>query len=203
MQVHQSVDGGGARTCYHGSGAVDAASEWVMLIVAAIGRAFIGALFGVGCFMMLLPLLVGLFATSQTTIIQPLFWAVVAICALSGVVGLSARRAFGLGLLEFGLCSLTLPLSIGLFINVISAAVATQAASDKGFAALRDILASGLLTWVAAIVACTIAGICLVSAYFLLRRDRGAAPIPAATIDTSRWSKSDREAYERQQARRG
>src|SRR3569833_529685 len=173
-----------------------------MRIVAAIGRALIGAVFGAFCFLALLPLFVGLFAASSPSLIGTLFWVFAAIGAVSGIAALSARRACGLGFLELGLSTLILPLSIAMFTGTISGTVAAAAANDPGFATLRDVLESRVLTWTAAIAGIGFAGMFFVLAYFLLRRDRATAPIPAANIDASRWSPDDREAYERQQARR-
>lgn len=173
-----------------------------MQVITAIGRALIGAAFGTACFMVLLPLFVATFATSSPSTIPSLFWVFAVIGAASGIAALSARRAFGVGFLELGLSMLVLPVSTGMFIDTLSATVAKAAANDPGFATLKDVLESRVLTWTATIASVGFGGICFLLAYFLLRRDRALEPIPTAEIDTSRWSPRDREAYERQQARR-
>jgi hypothetical protein len=179
-----------------------------MGIVSGIFRLIIGAVFGLGCYIALAPALAAMMSAASSQAIGIVTIVFVVVGAIIGLLARSIRRAFGWGFLELALCTLGLPLSTMLLAGKVANDMTTAAASgDKGTTLIGSGLAGGLMTGAAAIVGFFLGAIFLIIALVLLlggRRevilvDRASGAAVAGVsgqVDTSRWSRRDREAFE-------
>jgi hypothetical protein len=179
-----------------------------MGIVSGIFRLIIGAVFGLGCYVALAPALAAMMSGVSSQAIGVVTIVFVVVGAIIGLLARSIRRAFGWGFLELALCTLGLPLSTMLLAGKVANDMTTAAASgDKGTTLIGSGLAGGLMTGAAAIVGFFLGAIFLIIALVLLlggRRevilvDRASGAAVAGIsgkVDTSRWSRRDREAFE-------
>lgn len=183
-----------------------------MSIVSAIFRIIIGAAFGLLSYLALSPALAAFIDTSSdSTGISIALGVCVLLGAFFGFMAPTIRRAFGWGFLELGLATFALPLSTMLLGGKVAAQMTEAAtAADKGATLLGAGIGASLMTGAAAIVGFFLGAIFLIIALILLlggRRevilvDRASGAAVAGTaraIDTSKWSKRDREAFEGRQ----
>lgn len=181
-----------------------------MGFVSGVTRLVVGAIFGLGFYILLTPIFAALIDTGNSTVITGLMLAVVLLSALAAVLTSTIRRAFGFGFLWLGLASLALPLSTMVLAGRVGSQLIDQADAGSRSASLVGAGIGGMmLTGASAFIGFFLGAIFLVLALVLLLNSKrqvifvdratGRAAIgDFAEIDTSKWSRKDRKALQRQ-----
>lgn len=161
-----------------------------MLIVSTLARLVIGALAGLGSFLLLIPGFSALFMGEQPALVLGCGLFMVALGAAAGGYSGSIRRTAGWTCVALGLGTLSLPLTTMLLSGRLVAQQASSATAAGDSATMLGAgLGASLATGVAAIVGLFFGAILLVAAVALLRGRRDAilaSPAAARLTQLSR-----------------